>query len=521
MSGERPVTPLAGRAVKGAAWMIAWRMATRILGLGSTLLLAHILVPADFGLVAMAMVLAGAIDSIALIGLQDALIRRASHDRALFDPAFAMQIIRGFVTAGLMAAAAWPASLWFGEPRLFVVILVLAGATALAGFENIAIVEFRRAMRFDREFRLLLLPRLAQVVLTVALALIWRNYWALVAGIVFGKAARVAMTYAVHPHRPRFVLHRWRELIHFSFWTWMSGMASMIWERSDAFIVGPVLGSATFGAYVLAEEMAILPVTELIAPAVAALYAAIALKRREGGATFTMAFPLVAFLLMLITPLAIGISASSGYWVHGLLGPKWAAAQPLVSIFALASITACVSYVCTTILIAEGHVRDNFAVVAISAAVKITLLAAVTTVTHRPEIIAGVSISTNVLEALLFTIRISRLGGVFGRAALGGIARTVIASATTLAALHATGLAWVMPPTMPGSTTLLTGLFVAAAAAILFGTVQLGLWRLAGQPAGPETRALETFGSMIARYRVRLRQTIGQTIGQSLGRKGE
>ena len=92
---QRAPASVASRTVIGATWMIAWRMATRSLGLISTLVLARLLVPSDFGLVAIATTFAAAIDSLSELGLQAALVRQPDDDPSLYDTAFTMQAIRG------------------------------------------------------------------------------------------------------------------------------------------------------------------------------------------------------------------------------------------------------------------------------------------------------------------------------------------------------------------------------------------------------------------------------------------
>src|SRR5579863_6168139 len=69
------------RTAVGASWMVAWRALTRLLGLVSTLVLARVLVPADFGLLAMATSFAAAVEALSQLGLQDALVRHPDGER--------------------------------------------------------------------------------------------------------------------------------------------------------------------------------------------------------------------------------------------------------------------------------------------------------------------------------------------------------------------------------------------------------------------------------------------------------
>ena len=245
--GTADEAEVGARTAVGAAWLIAWRMVTRALGLVSTLVLARLLVPADFGLVAMATTFAFAVEALSEIGLLEALVRRPDTDRAAYDTAFTMQVLRGLATGGLIAVGASALGAWFDEPRLVPLLFVLAGLAVASGFENIGIVEFRRTLRFDVEFKLQFVPRICQFFVTIAAAWALQSYWALLIGIAVSKLGRLVMTYLIHPYRPGLTLSRWRELVGFSFWTWASSIATLVWERSDAFILGPVVGAAELG----------------------------------------------------------------------------------------------------------------------------------------------------------------------------------------------------------------------------------------------------------------------------------
>ena len=92
------------RAAMGAGWIIAWRFATRNLGLLSTLILVRLLQPSDFGLVALATGFINSVDALSAIGVQDALVRAPGLDRNLYDTGFGLSVLRGCLTALAIAA---------------------------------------------------------------------------------------------------------------------------------------------------------------------------------------------------------------------------------------------------------------------------------------------------------------------------------------------------------------------------------------------------------------------------------
>lgn len=473
----------------GASWLVLWRVVTRVLGFASTLVLARLLVPADFGLVAMATTFAVAIDALSHLGIADALVRDPRDDRRLFDTAFTLGALRAAATTAVIALGAPVAAWWFDEPRLEALLLVLAAANLVSGFENIGIVEFRRAMRFDVQFRMLAVPRLLQLLTTIPIAIATGSYWALILGTVVGKVARTVMTYALHPYRPGFALAGWRELAGFSFWTWATALANLVWERCDAFVLGPRFGPTQLGKYILAFEVATLPVTELIAPAADALFAGFASAQRRGADSLGLAMTVAGALFLAIVPVIAAISCAAGYVVAALLGPNWVEARPLIAILAWQCLFSPFSYVCSVVLVANGQVRRNFVANLVSAAAKLAGLVAVVSLTDRLEHVAAATVGIVALESLAFVTQLRAVGDVRLRPVAGGILRGALGGAAVLLALHGLGLAW-QPVSLPAVPALLACALTGAVALAVFWATVLSLWALTGFRPGPESLLL-------------------------------
>ncbi len=473
----------------GATWMVAWRMVTRVLGLASTLILARILVPADFGILGMATTFAAAVEALSQMGLQDALVRR-EDGVALFDTAFTLQAGRAMLTSVLVALSAPAVARWFEEPRLVPILFVLAGCSLLGGLENIGIVAFRRDMRFDRQFALLSVPRLVQVAVTIPMAFALQSYWALLVGIVVSRVLRTVMTYAVHPYRPRLRLAGWRELAGFSFWTWATCVAGLAWDRCDPFILGPGLGAARLGVYLLALEIASLPATELIAPAAEALFAGFSSAQRQGSSSVRLAPTVALALLMGILPLIITISCGAGFVVAALLGPKWAEAQGLIAILAWQGTFAPFSWVVSVTLVANGLVRRNFIANVAASVLKVAALIGAVSLTRRLDVVAAVTAGCVAGESAVFLLLLKGTGEVhLLRDVAGGFARALAATAITLLVLYQCGLAW-QQVDMAGMPAFAHGVAIGLVTLAVFATALLAAWQLAGRPDGPEQRLI-------------------------------
>ncbi|MDE2333336.1 MAG: oligosaccharide flippase family protein [Rhodospirillales bacterium] len=491
---------LAKQVAKGAVWMVAIRFASRTLGLISTLVIARILLPADFGLVAMATAFSNSVDALSEVGLRGALIRHPEDATELYDTAFTMQAARGLITGAVVASVAPFAARWFGDPRVAPMLLVLAALAAAAGFENIAIAEFQRNFRFGMEFMLRILPRLLQVATAITAALLLRSYWALLIAIAVSSLSRLVATYLVHPHRPRFTLRRWRDLVGFSFWTWASSLANLVWQRSDAFIIAPVLGAAAYGLYALAWEVGTLPVTEFVVPVAAALFPGFAEARRRGDTQTLPPMAVVAFLTLLTLPLAIAISAAAAPVVVVLLGSKWLAAAPLVEIIALTCLMAPFTGVSNSLLWADARVVRSFLVAAVSALARVLMLVEAAQSGGLRTFVWWAAASL-VLQSVVVAVVLRISGELRLRDGAGSMLRTSLAGAATLAALWASGSAWHRRPPASTLAALVQGGATGVLTIAVFAVVVGVLWRLAGSPPGSEARFVSMVRPLAARLR--------------------
>ena len=492
---------LTRKTIVGTAWLLLWRVVTRSLGLVSTLVLARLLVPADFGLVAMATTFAAGVEALSQLGLQDALVRRREDGFDLHHTAFTLQLGRALVTAAVIAAGAPAAAAWFAEPRLLPVVLILAGLTVLNGLENVGMAEYRRAMRFDAQFKVNLATRLAGFFTTIACALAWESYWALMAGIVVGTVSRVAMSYWMHPFRPRLRLTRWRELGRFSFWTWATAAASLVWDRCDPFVLGPTFGPAKLGLYLLAWEIALLPVTELVAPASDALFSAFSRAQKDGDSSLHYAPEVAGIILLGVAPLVLSISAASGPVVEVLLGAKWVEAWPLIAVLVWACVFSPFSFIASASLVANGHVRVNFVANIMASSVKLFTLITAISLTSDPLIIGAVTAGCVAGESAMFLLLLRGPGAVQLRPALGGLLRVVVALGLAAGVVQWSGLGWQAGVGSVG-LNLIRGCLVGGMSIGVFGLSVSLLWQVAGRPNGAERRLVQLIGPRLRDVRV-------------------
>ena len=499
---RRNLMSLSRKATVGAGWMIAMRGIARLLGFANTLILARVLLPADFGLVAMAMTFEGAILVMSQFPVQDALLRRPESDTRLHDAAFTIQSGRALLTAGILAVGAPLAAAWFSEPRLTALILALAGTAVISGFINVGIIEFTRELRFDVTFKLQLVPAVLQILAVLGTAWLTHSYWALLVGIAVLRISRVGMSYVIHPYRPRLSLRGWRELVGFSFWLWLAGLASMIWGNFDTFAIGPIFGSAGIGLYTIACQVAALPTTELLIPLSDVLLASFAYGQREATRAAVNPLRVASALLLALAPVGLAISAGAAEIVSLLLGSHWSAAVPLVAIAGWSAVFQPFHSVCGAVLVARGRVRRKFLITALAAAVRVVL---VTLAVFSGSLTIVVCATFGALGGGAIAYILALRSDLVGEAGhfLGGVARIAAAIAAAGLVLTQLKVGWqpladVALDGRPQHILTLLHLGIEGTIAVgAYGLVLLALWLICGSPDGPEKAVLTLLRELV------------------------
>lgn len=331
------MTQVGRRIAAGAAWMVLFKLSDRVLSLVSMLVLARLLAPADFGLVAIASSVIALLEVFTALGLDVALISKPNVTREHYDSAWTFKILLGLSVAIVLLILAVPAAAFFNEPRVTDVIRVLAIGSFVQGFENIGVVDFRKELRFATEFRFQIAKRLIMIAVTLPLAFAFRNYWALTIGAVTGRFVWVALSYIAHPFRPRLALSRVRDLLSISAWLVFSSTLYYFREQSPNIALGRLAGPRATGLYTLSYDFASLPTLQLIAPINRAVLPGLVKLSGQLEELARNAMNVLALTATLAIPAAVGLALTAPITVPLLLGNQWHDAVPVLQFLALSS----------------------------------------------------------------------------------------------------------------------------------------------------------------------------------------
>jgi O-antigen/teichoic acid export membrane protein len=345
------------KVTAGAAWMVAARWSMRGIGLVSTIILARLLTPADFGIVAISMIVVGLVGVFSQTGLVQSLIRHPNPTDDHFNTVFTLQVMTGVLIAAILFFIAPLGAIYFDDPRVENVVQVLALRALIQGFENPGIIWFRKNMQFDKDFQFLVMRKFVRFFVVVILAFSLRTYWALVYALVSSSIIAVAISYLMHPFRPKFSLARIGDVWSYSLWMLVVHIGLFINNRIDEIIIGGTTNTTNVGFYNVSTDLARSPTQEITVPVMRVLFSAYA-TLVQMGKNYSKPF-LKSFSSIAVVCFATGggISLITEDLVLVVLGNQWVPSIGPMFWIALSAIVFALSSAMSQLLSVLGHVK--------------------------------------------------------------------------------------------------------------------------------------------------------------------
>ena len=367
--------PLGGRTLLGAGWLVLSRFSSRLIDFGMLLVLARLLVPADFGLVALAMTVISVVDIVLEVPVTQALTRLPGVERSHLDTGFTLGLLRGLVIVALVAAASWPLAAVYRDDRLIELLLVLAAGPAMRGLYNPAMVHFVRGINFRPAVLAELVGKIYAACLALTVASSGGGYWALAASSVAAPFITTAISYGLSPYRPRISLERLPDFAGFVGWFSAAQILAALNWQYDRMILGRVLDRGTFGQFAMASDVAVLPTQSLVGPAMQPVMAALSRLAGDGERLRGAFLKAARFAMLVSVPVCLGMALTGDLAVGILLGPNWREAAPLLQGLALTVLTIPYFQATYSLALAVDRPSAIFRLNAIDLALRIGLIA--------------------------------------------------------------------------------------------------------------------------------------------------
>lgn len=336
----RTDSSLSKKVSKGTLWVTAASISARALNLVSAIILARLLAPSDFGLMAIAMAIISFSQGTTQTGFESALIQKQNRPEEFLNTAWTFELVRYLVLFFIIFLAAPLFASFFKEPRATAILRVISISLVFQGLRNIGVVYFRKNLDFHKQFVLEIVPLAAYIAVVIPLAFSLRNVWALVWASLVTSMATCMISYIMHPYRPRLDLNLEKAKILFNFGKWIFGASIlvMIREQGITMFVGKLLGISILGFYNRAGAFSIMlfrQLVEIVWKVGYPVYSQLQTDRVRLKQAYLETSQLLSFIGM---PMAGGLFVIAGDFVSLFLTDKWLPIVPLIQILCLQAI---------------------------------------------------------------------------------------------------------------------------------------------------------------------------------------
>jgi PST family polysaccharide transporter len=353
---------LRDKTISGIAWNIVSNVGQQVLGFVIGAILAHLLSPKEFGLIAMITVITGFAGIFSELGFSAALVQKRNIGQEHLSTVFWLNIAAGLLLTLIFMAGSPLIASFYKEPQL-VLITIFISVNFL--INSLCIVQ-KTLMTRDLDFRTLSIVEIATVVVPGLAAIVMAysgfGVWSLVIQSIVTSFSRVAFLWRLSKWRPRFEFHWWviRNLIGFSS-NFLGTRSLNYWARNlDNLLIGRFLGMDALGVYSRAYSVMMTPLTNVSRVISRVMFPSFSViqedkqKIREVYLKITRTIALVTF------PLMFGLFVLVKPFVMVVFGPKWTEMIPLLQVLCLLGIPQSIGTLNGNLYLSQGRADLQF-----------------------------------------------------------------------------------------------------------------------------------------------------------------
>ena len=436
-SGQAGVSDsLSGRAITGGQWRMGSLVIQGVLHLSVGVVLARLLLPGDFGIAALALIVIGFAAMVSDVGVGAAVMQRLVVTKEHLRVAFTLSLLAGIVIASALFAVAPLFALLTKSPAVTSVLRVQSIVFIAGGAGTVARAQLQRRLDFRRLFAVDLISYLlGYAFIAIGGALLGWGVWSLVIGSLVQSwlGSVLCMTAAKAPLRPLWAKQEMNDLLGFGVGVTINGVIAYVGRNGDNFLVGRFLGTTALGLYSRAFNFMMLPINYfcgVIPTVLIPAFAEIQTDRTRVGRGYLMGVQTAA---LITAPVMVWIVVSAPHLIVGLYGERWAGAVLPLQVLAAAGVPRGMLGLAGAVTQACNRVSSEVPL-QIGFALAITVGAAM----GSRYGLAGVAVAVSIAIVLMFIaqarLALSITGGTwraFGRAHVPG----VILGLATLAAI--------------------------------------------------------------------------------------
>lgn len=326
---------LSRRVTRAGFWVVTALVLTRVISLLRLSVLAHLLVPDDFGLMALITLVVSSLWALSDVGIAAAIIQRINLEAVFLHTAWHLNWMRGLILATGCWLLAPVAAQFFSRPELELWLHWAALIPLIRGFESLGGVLMQRELDFKRRTWLDLSREVASTLTAIGLAVYWHaGVQALFGGLLAGALVSVAVSYLVHNYRPSLVfkLEAVRDIWKFGGHLMVAGVLLFAMTNGDDVVIGKLLGTEQLGYYGVAFSLAGILTNQMVKIFNSVIFPAFS-EIQVDIERMRVALGISAHLMAgLLTPVVCGVWLVPAQVIELGFGNRWLPAVPVLMV---------------------------------------------------------------------------------------------------------------------------------------------------------------------------------------------
>lgn len=323
----------------GFAWQGATKLLVQLTSWASTLFVARIIAPSDYGLVAAASVFVEILILVTDMGLAQGLIQKPETSRQEEDGVFYVSLAVGAIGYMLLFAAAPFIAGFYQMPVLTDLLRLICIGVIFGSLKTVPLAIAMRRMDFRYRSLVEMSSNLMMTLTVVTLALNGFGVWSLAWGPV---VSNVVMAIGYVPllgrvPRPWFPLGEVMATVRFGIKFMGTTLLYFFWSRADVMVIGKVLGERLLGYYSMAFQLAVLPLDKIATVFNQVMFPALSRMQADDAGSRELFLQLHRYLLLISYPILFGLAVVADDAIRLLLTDKWAPIVPFLQVLCLVS----------------------------------------------------------------------------------------------------------------------------------------------------------------------------------------
>lgn len=353
---------LGRRVVTGAGFQFLGIVLRTLITIGSTAVLARLLVPADFGYVAMATVVTEFATLFSNFGFANVLIQRPVINRLQLDTVFWASTLLGLALSGAVFLASFFAGWLFADPATGGLLRVLCLTFLFSGLTIVPSAILARLLRFRTEVVIQIGSLAIRALTAIFCAVGGLGVWSLVVGALAGAVGNAMLSFVVVPYLPRlrfsltYLLSTWKTSGSY----FGSGVLYYVGMNVDLILIGRWLGAVSLGYYQNARSLTDEIRARIAMPIQHVLFPAFSAAQDEREQVQRLVLRSSRVLAAIVFPIGFGVSANAPELVLTLYGEQWRAMAPVMGIFGLSAALRATVATATPLFNATNRVGLSF-----------------------------------------------------------------------------------------------------------------------------------------------------------------